>query len=203
MATIKEVVPPAEEGISYGIPTYKYLGGLVAVGATKKHVAFYTMSNAVLSHFESQLNGVTNIKGFQYGSAILQFDATGEADFLEIGRKKTLEKMAPHISHIGVHDHGFNNVSTYGNLLRLMREGKIAQNDWEQNFYELALKISGAVQGEGDAKISLLERAIKHIEATANFSVFYGEGRDIYDEWGRTAHECVFNVKDGNYRCPN
>ena len=32
--------------------------------------------------------------------------------------------MAPHVSHIGVHDHGFNNVSTYGNLLRLMREGK-------------------------------------------------------------------------------
>ena len=85
-------------------------------------------------------------QGFQYGSAILQLDATGETDFLEIGRKKTLEKMAPHISHIGVHDHGFNNVSTYGNLLRLMREGKIAQNDWEQNFYELALKISGAVQ---------------------------------------------------------
>jgi hypothetical protein len=74
-------------------------------------------------------------QGFQYGSAILQFDATGNTGFLEIGRKKTLEKMAPHISHIGVHDHGFNNVSTYGNLLRLMREGKIAQNDWEQNFY--------------------------------------------------------------------
>ncbi len=85
-------------------------------------------------------------QGFQYGSAILQFDATGENEFLEIGRTKTLEKMSPHISHMGVHDHGFNNVSTYGNLLRLMREGKIAQNDWEKDFYELALKISGAVQ---------------------------------------------------------
>ena len=29
-------------------------------------------------------------QGFQYGSAILQFDATGEQDFLEIGRKNTL-----------------------------------------------------------------------------------------------------------------
>jgi hypothetical protein len=85
-------------------------------------------------------------QGFQYGSAILQFDATGEQDFLEIGRKNTLNVMAPHVSHIGVHDHGFNNVSTYGNLLRLMREGKIAFNEWEKNFYELALKISGAVQ---------------------------------------------------------
>ena len=85
-------------------------------------------------------------QGFQYGSAILQYDVTGEKSFLESGRKKTVEVMAPHVSHIGVHDHGFNNVSTYGNLLRLMKEGKIPFNEWEKNFYELALKISGAVQ---------------------------------------------------------
>ena len=54
--------------------------------------------------------------------------------------------MAPHVSHTGVHDHGFNNVSTYGNLFRLMKEDKIPFNEWEKNFYELALKISGAVQ---------------------------------------------------------
>jgi len=54
--------------------------------------------------------------------------------------------MAPHVSHIGVHDHGFNNISTYGNLLRLMREGKIPLNEREKDFYELALKVSGAVQ---------------------------------------------------------
>ena len=54
--------------------------------------------------------------------------------------------MAPHVSHTGVHDHGFNNVSTYGNLLRLMNEGKIPENPWERRFYELALKVSGAVQ---------------------------------------------------------
>lgn len=186
-------------------------------------------------------------QGFQFGSAILQFDATNDLDFLEIGRQKTLSVMAPHVSHIGVHDHGFNNVSTYGNLLRLMREGRTLDNTWEANFYELALKISGAVQasrwtpiknggfissfngphslfvdtirscraivlshalghvfqGEGDAKINLLERALQHIKATADYSVFYGEGRDSYDLWGRTAHESIFNVKDGNFRCPN
>ena len=186
-------------------------------------------------------------QGFQFGSAILQFDATGEHYFLETGRKSTLEKMAPHISHIGVHDHGFNNLSTYGNLLRLMNEGKIPFNEWEQHFYELAVKISGAVQasrwtkikeggfiysfngphslfvdtirsvrilmashvmghvlqGEGDVKISLLKRAVQHISATAKYSVFYGEGRDSYDVWGRTAHESIFNVNDGNFRCPN
>jgi hypothetical protein len=47
---------------------------------------------------------------------------------------------------MGVHDHGFNNVSTYGNLWRLAREGRIDASDWEVRFYELALKVTGAVQ---------------------------------------------------------
>ncbi len=186
-------------------------------------------------------------QGFEFGSAILQFDAIGDADMLQYGRKHTVSDMAPHVSHIGVHDHGFNNISTYGNLLRLMKEEKIPYNVWEENFYELALKISGAVQasrwteikdggfiysfngphslfvdtirscrilmlsdalghvfqGENDVKISLLERAIKHIKATAEFNVYYGEGRDSYDIYGRTAHESIFNTKDGNFRSPN
>ncbi|MBI1368463.1 MAG: glycosyl hydrolase [Planctomycetes bacterium] len=85
-------------------------------------------------------------QGFQYGCAILLFDATGEKSMLELGRSRTVERMAPHVSHIGVHDHGFNNVSTYGNLRRLMREGRIAGDEWQRRFYEMALKASGAVQ---------------------------------------------------------
>ena len=187
-------------------------------------------------------------QGFQFGSALLQFDATGEKKFLEIGHRNTIEKMATHVSHIGVHDHGFNNISTYGNLLRLMREGKIPFNEHEKNFYELALKVSGAVQaarwtkiaggsgyiysfngphslfidtlrslrslavahrlghvlmGERDQKISLLQRLVEHAATTARFNVYYGEGRDAYDVSGRTAHESIFNVNDGSYRCPN
>lgn len=186
-------------------------------------------------------------QGFQYGSSILQFDATGEEEFLEMGRKATVDKMSSHVGHFGVHDHGFNNVSTYGNLLRLMKEGKIPQDNWEQHFYEMALKLSGAVQAkrwtsipdggyiysfngphslfvdtirtvravmvsheldfaiwdENDRRISLLERGIQHAIATAQYAIYYGEGRDSYDEWGRTAHESVFNTNDGNYRCPN
>ncbi len=186
-------------------------------------------------------------EGFQYGSALLQFEATGDEEFLEIGRKNTLEKMAPHITHIGVHDHGFNNISTYGNLLRFMKEGLISQDDWQQHFYELAIKSSGAVQasrwtktvdggyiysfngphslfvdtirsvrilmlshlmghrlkGENDIAINLLDRGIKHILSTARYNVYYGEGRDSYDIWGRTAHECIFNTNDGNFRAPN
>jgi len=186
-------------------------------------------------------------QGFQYGSAILQFDVTGDERFLETGRKNTLEKMAPHISHTGVHDHGFNNISTYGNLLRLIKEKKIPYDKWEKNYYELALKISGSVQAgrwtkikdggyiysfngphslfvdtirscrilalshmlkhilqaENDEKINLLERMWLHLKATAQYNVFYGENRDKFDVWGRTAHECIFNVNDGNFRCPN
>jgi unsaturated chondroitin disaccharide hydrolase len=186
-------------------------------------------------------------QGFQYGSMILQADATADLKLLEQARAKTIALMAPHVSHTGVHDHGFNNVSTYGNLLRLMNESVLAFNEGEKNFYELALKISGAVQasrwtpiktggfiysfngphslfvdtirscralvvshclghvlqGEGDVRTNLLERAIHHMQATARYSVYYGEGRDAYDIPGRTAHEAIFNVKDGNFRCPN
>lgn len=93
-------------------------------------------------------------QGFQYGSALLQFDAMGDERLLEIGRRGTVRHMASHVSHTGVHDHGFNNVSTYGNLLRLMREGKIPHNADEKNFYELALKVSGAVQAARWTKLA-------------------------------------------------
>jgi hypothetical protein len=85
-------------------------------------------------------------QGFQFGSALLQFDATGDRAFLELGRSRTVERMAPHLTHMGVHDHGFNNVSTYGNLWRLAREERIDASEWERRYYELALKVSGAVQ---------------------------------------------------------
>lgn len=186
-------------------------------------------------------------EGFLYGSAVLQFDATGDKEALAYGRDNTIRRMASHVSHIGVHDHGFNNLSTYGNLLRLQHEGRIEKDDWQSHFYELALKVSGAVQAsrwtvipeggyihsfngphslfidtirsvrilmvahklghvlmaEGDKPVSLLQRAIQHANANARYSIFYGEGRDRYDEWGRTAHEAIFNTKDGAFRCPN
>lgn len=187
-------------------------------------------------------------QGFQFGSAILQFDATDETAFLEMGRTATVRYMATHVSHVGVHDHGFNNISTYGNLLRLMNEGRIPFSAWERHFYELALKTSGAVQaarwtdlredqgfihsfngphslfadtarslrslavahqlghvlmGERDRKISLLGRLIRHAETTSRYNVYFGRGRDAYDVRGRVAHESIFNLNDGSYRCPS
>ena len=85
-------------------------------------------------------------QGFQHGSAALQFDATGDERFLEIARARTIETMASHVTHIGVHDHGFNNVSTYGSLLRLALAGRFEASAYEIEFYRMALMASGAVQ---------------------------------------------------------
>ena len=186
-------------------------------------------------------------QGFQFGIPLLIFEATGNREMLAIGKQNTVEKMAHHLTHFGVHDHGFNNLSTYGNLLRLSNMSKMDSSKEEKDFYALALKASGAVQasrwtdvkdggfiysfngphslfidtirtcrilllahklkhrmlGENDEEINLLQRAITHALTTAKYAVYYGEGRDQYDEWGRVAHESVFNTNDGAYRCPN
>ena len=186
-------------------------------------------------------------QGFQFGSALLQFDAAGDAGFLDLGRSRTVERMAPHLTHVGVHDHGFNNVSTYGALWRMAREKKFDAEPWEIRFYELALRVAGAVQArrwtpltnggfiysfngahslfvdtirslralalshalghrlceEQDTPVNLLERLVQHAKATAQFSVYYGKGRDSYDVRGRVAHESIFNPANGSYRGPN
>jgi hypothetical protein len=85
-------------------------------------------------------------QGFQFGSALLQFDATDDRNFLSIGRERTYSRMAAHVTHMGVHDHGFNNVSTWGALRRLGLEGRYEPAGCERELCELALKASGAVQ---------------------------------------------------------
>lgn len=85
-------------------------------------------------------------QGFQFGSAILQFDATGDREFLDLGRRRTVERMSAHLTHTGVHDHGFTNVSSYGAMWRLAREGRYDASEWELAYYALALKVSGAIQ---------------------------------------------------------
>jgi hypothetical protein len=85
-------------------------------------------------------------QGFQFGIPLLVFSATGDREMLELGKKQTLEKMAPHLTHFGVHDHGFNNLSTYGHLLRCTATGLADASAEEQELYRLALRISGAVQ---------------------------------------------------------
>ncbi len=85
-------------------------------------------------------------QGFQFGMPLLVHEASGDPWHLEYGRSMTLRRMAPHLTHTGVHDHGFNNVSTYGTLLRQAQEGVFPAETWERRYYALALKASGAVQ---------------------------------------------------------
>jgi hypothetical protein len=49
----------------------------------------------------------------------------------------------------------------------------------------------------------LFQRLLQHASATAEFSVYYGRGRDSYDRRGRVAHESLFNPVNGTYRGPN
>jgi hypothetical protein len=85
-------------------------------------------------------------QGFLYGQALLCFEMTGEDDLLKIARQLVHLNMGSHTTHFGVHDHGFNCVSTYGNLRRLMLQKTIPYDEWELRYYELAIKVSGAVQ---------------------------------------------------------
>jgi len=85
-------------------------------------------------------------QGFQYGCLILAGDARNDPALIELGRSRTVRRMLPHVTHMGVHDHGFNNLSTYGNLLRLLNEGRFEGDNWQQLTYENAIAASGAVQ---------------------------------------------------------
>jgi hypothetical protein len=85
-------------------------------------------------------------QGFQFGCLILAGDALQDPELIALGRDRTIERMLPHVTHTGVHDHGFNNLSTYGNLLRLMNEGRISEEPWQRTTYETAIAASGAVQ---------------------------------------------------------
>ncbi len=85
-------------------------------------------------------------QGFQFGNQIYLYDATQANHWLTRARDAIVAQMYPHLTHTGVHDHGFNNVSTYGNLLRLMKEGRIEGSEWEAEYYRLALRVTGAVQ---------------------------------------------------------
>ncbi len=85
-------------------------------------------------------------QGFQFGCQLLQYDATGDRQFLDKALTKIDEFMPAHLTHTGVHDHGFNTVSTYGNLRRLILEGKAGHVKPALASSELAIKLSGAVQ---------------------------------------------------------
>lgn len=53
---ILEIVPKAEEVVSYGMPAFKVDGKIVAgLLSNKKHVGYYPFSGSILVHFPDEL----------------------------------------------------------------------------------------------------------------------------------------------------
>lgn len=60
---ILQIVPDADEVISYGMPAFKVNGNVVAgLLANKKHVGYYPFSGSILGNFESELKNFSHTK---------------------------------------------------------------------------------------------------------------------------------------------
>ena len=63
-ALIRSLVPPeTTEVISYGIPMFKYKGGLVAFAAFSKHCSFFPMNAGLIQEFRNELKDYQTAKG--------------------------------------------------------------------------------------------------------------------------------------------
>ncbi len=63
-AAIRSVVPAeATEAISYGMPTFKYKGSLLAFAAFRHHCSLFPMSMSVMQVFENELRDFRASKG--------------------------------------------------------------------------------------------------------------------------------------------
>lgn len=72
--TILEIVPDAEQGLSYGCPVFKVGGKAIAgFAAFKDHLSYLPHSGSVLSQLGDELAGYAQTKGalhFDVGSAL-------------------------------------------------------------------------------------------------------------------------------------
>jgi uncharacterized protein YdhG (YjbR/CyaY superfamily) len=63
-ATILEVIPGAEQGISYGMPAFRLHGKTIAgFAAFKNHLSYLPHSGTVLEQLAGDLSGYTMTKG--------------------------------------------------------------------------------------------------------------------------------------------
>jgi uncharacterized protein YdhG (YjbR/CyaY superfamily) len=62
-AQIRAAAPGAEEVISYGQPTFKLHGHLVAFGAFAKHLSFFPMNSTVIADHAEKLSAYFTSKG--------------------------------------------------------------------------------------------------------------------------------------------
>jgi len=63
-AAIRAAAPKdATEGLSYGMPAFRYKGALVAYAAFKKHCSFFPMQAALIDAMQEELAGYRTSKG--------------------------------------------------------------------------------------------------------------------------------------------
>jgi len=63
-ATIRSVVPKeATEGLSYGMPAFRYKGALVAYAAFKDHCSFFPMQASLIDEMKDELGAYRTSKG--------------------------------------------------------------------------------------------------------------------------------------------
>jgi uncharacterized protein YdhG (YjbR/CyaY superfamily) len=70
-AMIKAAAPAeATEGLSYGMPAFRYKGALVAYAAFKDHCSFFPMQSSLIDAMRDELKGYRTSKGtLQFGVA--------------------------------------------------------------------------------------------------------------------------------------
>lgn len=63
-ATIRSAAPKdATEGISYGMPAFRYKGALVAYAAFKSHCSFFPMQASLIDEMKDELKAFRTSKG--------------------------------------------------------------------------------------------------------------------------------------------
>jgi uncharacterized protein YdhG (YjbR/CyaY superfamily) len=63
-AAIRSAAPAdATEGLSYGMPAFRYKGALVGYAAFKEHCSFFPMSGALIETIKDDLEGYSLSKG--------------------------------------------------------------------------------------------------------------------------------------------
>ncbi len=65
--TIRDIVPEAEELISYQMPAFKYHGMLVGLAAFKAHCSFFTMNSTLVETMKEEL------KSYKTSAGTIQF----------------------------------------------------------------------------------------------------------------------------------
>jgi uncharacterized protein YdhG (YjbR/CyaY superfamily) len=76
---VRDIVPEAEECISYQIPMFKYKGMLVGFAAFQNHCSFVAGNGSTVEHFKDEL------KGYTFAKSVIHFtpDKPLSDDFIE------------------------------------------------------------------------------------------------------------------------